>query len=71
MGKTLSQRWEQVKPYFSLADLGLDALGKFLLGLGLGALWAEQLRAAAWGCVIAGLGLLIAVKVKFAKRFWS
>ena len=69
--KTLAQRWEQVKPHFTLADLALDAFGKFLLGIGIGALLASTLASYGWWCVGIGLGLSAIVKAKHFRRFWS
>ena len=55
----------------TLNDLLVDVSGKFLLGLGLGAVLAHCLRPYAWILVVLGITLSTTVKAKYWKRFWG
>ncbi len=71
MAVSWSDRWHRVRKDFTLRDLLLDASGKFLLGIGVGALLATRVARYAWALVIAGLALSFTVKAKYWKRFWA
>ena len=68
---TLAQRWEHVRKDFTLSDLLIDAGGKFLAGLALGALYWRALRHYTWAILILGLALVAGIKLKHWQRFWE
>ena len=71
MAPSLSERWHRVRKDFTLRDLLIDASGKFLLGLGIGALLAARLAPYGWALAGAGLALSVTVKAKYWTRFWA
>jgi F0F1-type ATP synthase assembly protein I len=71
MGRTFSERWAKVREELRLGDLCVDVLGKVLVGVGLGALWAQVIQPVAWGLIAVGAVLMVIVKAKYWKRFWS
>ena len=68
---SLSERWHRVRKDFTLRDLLIDTSGKFLLGLGMGALLATRLVQYGWVLAVAGLALSFTVKAKHWKQFWA
>ncbi|GEM_PF-4773281 len=72
MGKSLQQRWAQTRPHVDLLDLGWDGLGKFLLGLGVGILGAPGATPVCpWYSLALGGAMILFVKGKYWRRFWS
>ena len=73
MRRSLPERWERIKPGFTLFDLTMDSLGKFLVALGLGILLAHWIADAIIAAFLIGAGAAItwAIKAKHWKRFWS
>ena len=69
--RSWSARWNRIKTDVTLQDLGQDVLGKVLVALGLGALFAQALLAYAGVLIAVGLLLSVVVKAKYWKRFWS
>ena len=69
--RSLSDRWNRLRTELTLNDLLVDVSGKFLLGLGLGALFVRYLQPYAWVLIGVGLGLSVTVKAKYWKRFWG
>jgi len=71
MSRTLTERWNRVRTEFALRDLILDVVGKFLVGVGIGALLAQHLAHYAGVLIVIGLVCSIVVKAKYWKRFWA
>ncbi len=71
MKRTLADRWNRIRSELTMADLGLDILGKMLVGLGLGTLLADRMRPYAMVVIALGVALSLIVKAKYWKRFWS
>ena len=71
MPLSLTERWNRIRAEFALQDLAVDVMGKVLVGLGLGALFATALVPYAWWLIIGGLGCSVIVKAKYWKRFWA
>ena len=69
--RSWAERWNRIKTKLTLTDLLLDMSGKMLLTLGLGACLASYLAPYAWGLIIVGFGLSVAVKLKYWKQFWG
>ena len=67
----LSARWERIKTSLALGDLMLDVIGKFLVGLGFGALLAQWLASSAWLLIALGVGVSAVIKAKYWKLFWE
>ena len=68
---SLEQRWSRVRQHLAWQDLCLDAVAKFLIGLGVGALFAESILPAARGLIAFGILMILFVKGKYWSRFWS
>jgi len=68
---SLPTRLERVVRELRWTDFLLDVTGKFLVGLGLGALLASQLLPCAWALITVGLALSVVVKAKYWKQFWA
>ena len=71
MSRSLSERWHRLRTELTLKDLLLDILGKVTAALGIGALWHQYLREAAWALIGVGVALSLSVKRKYWNRFWS
>lgn len=71
MATSWSERWQRVKAGLTFRDLLLDVFGKILLGIGLGALWAEAVRPYVWCFIGTGVIISAVVKLKYWNRFWS
>jgi hypothetical protein len=71
MGRTLTERWNRVRGDLTMTDMWVHALGKFVLGIGLGVLLAEPLRGAAWPLMLGGLGVSLIPKLRHWGKFWS
>lgn len=72
MGKTLAQRWAQVRGELTQLDLGWLSLGMFLLGLGIGILGAPGATPVCpWYALALGGAMVLFVKGKHWRRFWS
>lgn len=69
--RSWSDRWEHIRHEITLRELGQDVVGKFLLGLGVGALLARFLQPYAWFLIVVGVALSTLVKAKYWKRFWA
>ena len=70
-GGSWSDRWNRIRSEFTLQDLCVDASGKALVGLGLGAWLAPWLQRYAWLLMVMGIALSAMVKAKYWKRFWT
>ena len=71
MAPSLTERWNRIRTEFALRDLILDVIGKFLVGVGIGAWLAAALAPYAWMLVVVGLSCSLIVKAKYWKRFWA
>ena len=70
MTLSLAERWNRIRSTLTMADLGVDILGKMLVGLGLGALFAGALRPYVWLMILIGVACSGIVKAKYWKQFW-
>jgi hypothetical protein len=71
MGSVFSKRWDSIKKDIRLSDLIADGFGKFLLGFGIGTLIADLGRAYSLAIIAAGILLIVRVKSRYWKKFWS
>ena len=71
MAPSWSERWQRVKADLTLKDVLLDAAGKILIGVGVGALYADAIRPYIWCFIGSGIILSVLVKAKYVKQFWS
>ena len=71
MAPSWSERWQRVKADLTLNDLLLDIAGKMLVGVGIGALYADAIRPSLWCFIGSGIILSLLIKAKYSKRFWS
>jgi hypothetical protein len=80
-GKTLAQRWRQVRSELSLPDLLMDVTGKILVAFSVGLLLGltgsghpaalQTLPSAAAFCMVIGVILIAIVKKRYWRRFWA
>ena len=71
MARSWSERWQRVKADLTLKDLLLDIAGKMLVGVGIGALYADAIRPYSWCFIGSGVILSVLVNTKYVKQFWS
>ncbi len=72
MGRSLAERWERAKPSYTLGLMIADAVGKVLVGLGIGIVIGPLVHERiGMACLGAGVAMVLSVKATIWKPFWS
>ena len=71
MAASWSERWQRVKAELTFKDVLWDIAGKMLIGVGIGAVYADTIRPYVSCFIGSGIILSLLVKAKYVKRFWS